>query len=300
MTDVAVLGGTGFIGREVVRELLSAGKSVRIVTRQVDRARASAGDVELREGDVRRPDGLTAAYSGCSTVIHCVQFPNHPFENPRKGYTYMKIDGEGTAGSVLAAKQAGAKRFVYVSGAGVDGPSLETWFQAKRLAEKAVRESGMEFTIVRPSWICGEHDRSLNKFVLFAKFLPFIPMIGPCDRQKVSPVFVKDVARVLALCVDNPRVVNQTFELGGPEVLTMNEIVQTMLEVLGKRRILIPHPVAFMKVVAFFLQVLPTPPLTPRGIDFVCMDGVVDLKPFYKLFPDFRLTPLKEALRSYL
>lgn len=301
MAEVMVVGGTGFIGREVIAELVSKQKSVGVVTRDMAKARKLLpAKIEIRKGDVRQAGDLSEAFKGSSTVIHCVQFPNHPFENPRKGYTYLKIDGEGTVRVVEAARAAGVKTFIYLSGAGVDGASQEPWFQAKRIAEKAVKESGMAYTIIRPSWICGKHDRSLNKFVLFAKFLPFIPMIGDSSRQKVSPVFVGDVARIVASCVENPAVLNQTFELGGPDVLTMDEIVKTMLRVLGKRRPLIPHPKALMKFVATLLQFLPGPPLTPKGIDFVCMDGEVDLESFRKLFPDFQLTPLETGLRSYL
>lgn len=298
MTRVLVAGGTGFIGSHIVRRLLAKGHQVAVLTRHPERAaRALPAGVEARQGDISDAASLQRAMTGMETVIHTVQFPNHSVENPRKGHTYVKVDGEGTVRAVAAAKAAGVKRFIYLSGAGTREGQTAPWFQAKLMAERAVRESGIPYTIFQPSWVYGPEDRSLNKFVTFAKLLPFIPVIGN-GKTRVQPVHVDDLAEAVALSVAMEQAVNKTYELGGPQELTMDEIIQTMLRAMGKRKPLIHHPVWFMKLVTMPMQVLPAPPLSPSAVDFVMMEERVDNGPLLRDF-GIRLTPLAQGL-SYL
>ena len=162
-------GGTGFIGSRVVDELRRRGEHrVRVMTRDPARARAKPG-VEYVRGDVTDAASLEAATRGIDVVVHAVQFPNHPVENPRKGWTYEQVDGAGTERMAAAAAKNGVKRFVYLSGAGARPGRTEPWFRAKERAERAITSSGMEYVILRPSWIYGPDDRSMNKFVSFVK-----------------------------------------------------------------------------------------------------------------------------------
>src|ERR1051326_5109210 len=196
--NVFVTGGTGFIGSHVVRALLKRGHKVAVLAR--DRARAQHlyrwDKVEVCEGDITDMDSMKRAMAGRECVINCVQFPNHPVENPSKGWTYMEVDGKGTARRVEAARSVGVGKFVYLSGAGTREGKTQPWFQAKLMAERAIRQSGMDWTIFRPSWVYGPEDRSLNKFVTFAKYLPFIPVIGD-GKSKVEPVHVDDLAALV-------------------------------------------------------------------------------------------------------
>jgi uncharacterized protein YbjT (DUF2867 family) len=298
MAIVLVTGGTGFIGSHIVRRLLANGHRPVVMSRRPDRAGTSLPPgVEVRQGDVGDPASLRRAMEGVDVVINAVQFPNHPVQNPRRGWTYMKVDGEGTERQVAAAREAGVKRFIYLSGAGTREGQTAPWFLAKLWAEKAVRESGIPFTIFRPSWVYGPEDRSLNKFVAFARFLPFIPVIGD-GKTKVQPVFVGDLAEVVAASVDLPEAAGKVYEVGGPEWLTMDEIIQTMLRVMGKQRPLIHHPAWFMKLATAPLTLLPAPPLSPEAVDFVLMEEPVDVGPLVRDF-QIRLTPLAEGL-SYL
>ncbi|HEY8347246.1 MAG TPA: complex I NDUFA9 subunit family protein [Symbiobacteriaceae bacterium] len=298
MASVLVAGGTGFIGRHIVRSLVARGHRVAVMSRDPRRAAQVVPEgVEVRPGDVRQPETLREAMAGVEVVVSAVQFPNHPVENPRKGYTYLAIDGEGTVRQVEAARAAGVRRFVYLSGAGTREGRTEPWFQAKLKAEKAIRESGMTYTIFRPSWVYGPEDRSLNRFAAFARHLPFVPVIGD-GRIRVQPVLVTDLAQVVALSVDAPQAENKIYDVGGPEALTMNEILQTMLKVMGLRRPLLHGPVPLVKAAAAVLSLLPNPPLTPRAVDFILMDEPVDIGPLLRDFP-IRLTPLEEGL-SYL
>lgn len=297
---ILVSGGTGFFGQAITRCLLRQGEHVRVMGRDLQKIRRLfLNQVEAVPGDVRLPDTLTSAAERCNTIIHCVQFPNHPIQNPRKGYTYLEIDGRGTVNMVDAVKNKNVHHFIYLSGAGADPTKTEPWFRAKAMAEETIKASGMPYTLLRPSWTYGPGDHALNRFVLFAKYLPFMPIIGN-GQARIQPVFVEDVAHLVTRCLKEPKAKGQILEIGGPEILTMDEINRRLLKILGKRRPLVHHPKSFMKFVASFLQFLPGPPLNPEAIDFVTMDGLVDMQSLKRLFPDFETTPFETALKKYL
>lgn len=297
---ILVTGGSGFIGGAIVRKLVAAGERVRCMTRSPDRARLKLGDlnVEFSEGDVTDPVKVTAAMWECDTIVNCVQFPNFPVENKRRGYTFERIDNQGTRTQVRGAKEVGAKRFIYLSGAGVGPNATRAWFQAKWGAESAVRGSGLAWTIFRPSWVYGPGDRSLNRFVGLARRLPFVPMFGD-GKQRIQPVFVDDVATCVAASVRMEAAYNKVFEIGGPQVLTMNQIMETVFQVLGKKRMLLHTPIILPKLMAFPMEFLPSPPLSRDAIDFITMEGVVDNKPLLQTFK-IQLTPLRQGLATYL
>ncbi len=297
---ILVAGGTGFVGGGIVRELARRGKRFAVLTRDAARSaeRFPGLAVEYREGDVRDPSSLEAAIAGVSSVIGCQQFPNSPIENPGKGHTFEEVDARGTENLVIAAKAAGAKQYVYLSAAGA-APEGYHWFRAKWRAEQAVRNSGLTYAILRPSWVYGPEDSALNRFLAMSRFQPFVPLIGAVGKQMMQPVFVDDVGRATAECLDNPAAANQTFELGGPEVISMSDVVKTALEVAGRRRLLLPAPTFVMKALASIVQFAPGRPLTPDAIDFITMDALgdpADISEKLGLTP----TPLRDGLATYL
>jgi NADH dehydrogenase len=188
---------------------------------------------------------------------------------------------------------------VYLSGAGAAADAEEHWFRAKWRAETAVRESGMTYTIFRPSWVYGPEDRALNRFLGMSRFLPFVPLIGSAGKQRLQPVFVGDVARAVAESLQRPAAENQVFEIGGPEVLTMREIVGTALEVSGRKRLLLSAPKAVMKAVASVLQFAPGRPLTPDAVEFITKDALADPAEVERVL-GVKVLPLREALATYL
>jgi uncharacterized protein YbjT (DUF2867 family) len=298
---ILVAGGTGFVGGGIVRELARRGKPVAVLTRNAAKTatRFPYIEIEYREGDVRDPASLAAAVQGAEVVIGCVQFPNSPIENRRRGYTFEEVDAAGTERLVEAAKTAGVKRYIYLSGAGAASDAKYHWFRAKWRAETAVRDSGIAYVIFRPSWVYGPEDRSLNRFLTMSRFLPFVPIIGDASRQRLQPVFIDDLGWAVAEAVDNRAADNGVFEIGGPEVLTMREIIRTALEVMHRRRFLLPVPMVLMKAQSALLQFLPGPPLTPDAVDFITMDALADSSVLVETL-GLRLTPLREALASYL
>ena len=298
---ILVAGGTGFVGSGIVRELARRGKPVAVLTRDAARARKRFPglDIDYRPGDVRDPASLGAAMSGVEVVIGCQQFPGSPIENRRRGYTFEAIDAKGTEQLVRAAIEAGVKRYIYLSGAGASPDAPQHWFRAKWRAESAVRESGITYVIFRPSWVYGPEDASLNRFLRMSRFLPFVPLIGDAGKQWLQPVFIGDVARAVAEAVDNTVADNQVFEIGGPEVLSMREIVRTALDVCGRRRLLLSAPKGLMKLAASVLRLLPGPPLTPDAVDFITQDALADPAEVEQKL-GVKMTPLREALSTYL
>ena len=297
---ILVAGGTGFVGGGIVRELARRGQQFAVLTRDAARSadRFPGLAITYREGDVGDPSSLQAAMVGVDAVIGTQQFPNSPIENPRKGRTFEEVDTRGTENLVAAAQAAGAERYVYLSAAGA-APEGYHWFRAKWRAEKAVRDSGLTYAILRPSWVYGPEDRALNRFLAMSRFQPFVPLIGAVGKQMMQPVFIDDVGRATAECLDNPAAANQTFEVGGPDVLSMSDVVKTALRVVGRRRLLLPAPKFVMKALASVVQLLPGRPLTPDAVDFITMDALADpadMSEKLGLTP----TPLREGLATYL
>lgn len=296
---ILVSGGTGFVGSAIVRELLRRGERVAVLGRDAAKVRTKFGDgVEAREGDVRDPQTLPAAMSGIDVVVNAVQFPNSPIENRRKGYTFEEVDLKGTRHQVDAAVSAGVRRFVYVSGVGAARESDRHWFRYKWEAEKYLRDSGLEWVVIRPTWVFGPDDVSLNRFVGFASKLPFVPMFGS-GEQEMQPVFIDDVGRVGADAALKAEAANTVFELGGPEVMSMNEVVKAALDVKGKRRPLLHQPAFVGKAMGRVLSVLPSPPLSADAIDFITEPAVADNSNLLEVLRP-ELTTLRAGLATYL
>jgi NADH dehydrogenase len=299
MSTTLVSGGTGFVGSAIVQELLRRGGTVAVLGRAADRVRARFGaDVDARQADVRDAGALAGALQGVDVVVNAVQFPGSPIENRRKGWTFEEVDLKGTRHQVDAAKAAGARRFVYVSGVGASKDSDKHWNRYKWEAEKYVRDSGMEWVVLRPTWIFGPDDVSLNRFLGFAKFLPFVPMFGD-GEQEMQPVFIDDIGRIGADAASRPEAANELFEAGGPEVMTMNDVVRTALEVQGKERRLLHQPAAIGKVLGRVASLLPSPPLSADAIEFITHAAVADNTRLLAVLQP-RLTPLREGLATYL
>ena len=294
---ILVAGGTGFIGSAAVRRLLRDGPDVTVMSAHP--GKRSRGDgARSMEGDVLRPETLPGAVAGADVVVQALTFPTFPVEKPSKGYTFEEFEHRGTERLVRAAESAGVRRYVYVSGVGAAPDAEKVWHRAKWAGEQAVLGSSMSTCVVRPSWVYGAGDRALNRFVAFARRGPVVPVIGD-GSQRVQPVFVEDVAEVVARAadVDGPAGV---FEVGGPEVLTMDQVLGEVLRALGKRKRLVHMPAALPKAAGALVQVLPKPPLSPDAVDFATGDAVADTAGLLEAFPGLRMRTLAEGLATYL
>jgi len=232
-------------------------------------------------------------------VVQALAFPTFPVEKPSKGYTFEEFEHRGTERLVTAAVAAGARRYVYTSGVGADPNGPAPRFRAKWAGEQAVARSGIaEACVVRPSWVYGPEDRALNRFVAIARRSPLLPVVG-AGTQRLQPVFVGDVGATLAraAALGGP---TGTFEIGGPGVFTMNEVLETMLFVMGLRRRLAHVPPWTFVAAGFPAQYLPKPPISPGVVEFLMSDALADTAPLLRAFPELHVTPLREGLATYL
>jgi uncharacterized protein YbjT (DUF2867 family)/ligand-binding SRPBCC domain-containing protein len=296
---VAVAGGSGFVGGGIAAELFARGHEVAILSRRGADARGPLPDtVDVRHADVSRDEGLAEALHDVDSLVIALAISNSPMESPRHGQTFMEVDAAGTERLVAAAQQAGVKRIVYLSGAGAAPDAARHWFRAKWRAEEAVRGSGLMWTIIRPTWIYGPRDVSLNRFIGFARQFQAVPMTN-FGGQLLAPLFIDDIGRLAADCLEDPAAVEQVFEVGGPETLRMRDVISRALRAAGIRRPIIPGPAALIRLGAAPLKLLPSPPLTPDAVDFINQPATVDLGPLMERMPR-QLTPLDEGLATYL
>ena len=296
---IAVAGGTGFVGGEIARELRRRGRHVVVLSSRGEHARGQLpDDIEIRQVDVRDPAALDTALRGVDELVISLAFPGLPVEQPSKGYTFMEVDAGGTEQLIEAGKRAGVGRVVYISGAGAGHEAKRHWFRAKAVAEDAVRGSGMAWTILRPTWVFGPGDVSLNRFLGFARVLPFVPMTN-FGNQRLAPVYVGDVAKLAADSLTEDAALEQVFEVGGPETLNMREILHRAMAITGVKKVLLPAPAAMVKVAAWPMRFLPNPPLSPDAVDFVNQPATVDIEPLLRAMPR-TMTRLETGLASYM
>jgi uncharacterized protein YbjT (DUF2867 family) len=266
---IFITGGTGFVGSAIVPAL--AGHSLRLLVRDPTRAGVLASsDIDIVQGDVTAPDSLGSAIRGCDTVIHLVAIIEET-----GGATFDQVIHQGTVNVVNAARAADAKRIIDMSALGAsDRPGFD-YMQAKWRAEEAVKSSGLAWTIVRPSVIFGPGDGFINALAGVVRGFPVIPVVGD-GQTRFQPVSVKDVADAFAAIVDDPSTVEQTFELGGPDQLTYEQMLDVIAGKLGKKKRKVHVPVSVMKTVVTVSGPLPKsikPPVTKEQLKMLALDN---------------------------
>ncbi len=275
MTElVLVTGGAGFIGSHTVRRLAEGGRKVRALIR--DRARAEREGrlrelpVEWAEGDVTRPETLGPALRDVEAVIHTVAVAVE-----RRGSVYEAVNAEGTRHVVAACQAAGVPRFIHLSQLGAD-PSLRYRFLAsKGQAEQAVVHSSLGWTVFRPSVIWGSEDEFANTFARLALITPLLyPIIGD-GKARFQPVWVEDVVTCLVQSLADGSTERRSYELGGPEVLTIEEIERRALAGVGARRLFVRLPLPLIRLAVWAMQTfLPAPPVTTSLLELLAVDNV--------------------------
>lgn len=296
-TTVAIAGGSGFIGRAIVRRLGAAAR-VRVLTRNPDavRARLAGTGAEFIRADVTDAASLETAMAGAQIAINAAQFDGYPIEDPRRGLTFERVDYGGTVAMIAAARKTGAARLIYVSGAAADEQSRQPGFRAKGRAEHALRDSDLEFTIFRPALVYGADDRLTNLLARAIKYAPVFAIPGT-GRQVVQPVLVDDLAACVAMAVMG-RGRNATFAIGGPEPMSFEELIRLMMELSGHRRPIVHLPQALMLLAGRLGEMLPRPVFSRDAVDFLLADNPCDTGPLLAEF-GIRLTPARAGM-SYL
>ncbi len=290
---ILLTGGTGFVGPKIAHALRAGSRDVRCLVREPRRAeRLSRWGCELVRGDVTDTASLRRGVAGCDVVIHLVAI----IAGRRSEFERVMI--RGTLDLVAAAKDAGVRRFVLMSalGASDETKELTPYYGAKWEMELAVKESGLEHVIFRPSFVFGPDGGVLPTLVRQVRWLPLTPVIGDGQRR-LQPIWGEDVAAYYAKAVDLPEAANRTFELGGPDAVTWNELYERIAKVLGKHRARVNVPTAVVRPAAALVERLPRPPLTRDQVTMLeAGDNVCDMGPALETF-GLGVLSLDEQLR---
>jgi uncharacterized protein YbjT (DUF2867 family) len=273
-TLVTVFGGSGFLGRSVVRALAKRDYRIRVAVRRPELAGhlqplGKVGQIHAVQANLRYPDSVVSAMRDSHVAINLVGILAES-----GAQTFDAVQGAGAGAVAEAAAGAGA-RMVHVSAIGADENSPSRYARAKAAGEKAVLSAVPSATIMRPSVVFGPEDQFTNRFAALARMSPALPLIGG-GLTKLQPVYVGDVATAIADAVDGKTQAGATYELGGPEVLTMREIMEIILATIERRRMLISLPFGLAKLQALLLQFAPGPlKLTPDQVALLRSDNVV-------------------------
>lgn len=264
----AVIGGTGFVGSYLIDALLDAGHEPHVLVRSGSEGKLHrANECELTTGDLDSPAAIDAVLAGCDAVIYNVGILR---EFPRQGITFEALQYRGAETTADAAKRAGIRRFLLMSANGID--SAETRYQTTKLrAEAMIRESGLDYTIFRPSVIFGD-PRGTMEFAtqLYQEMVRMpLPAVGfhtglsPAGGEVLmSPVHVRDVADAFVNALADDSTIGECYVLGGPEVLSWPEMLRRIAAAVGKKKLILPMPIGFMKLGATLLDWLPFFPVT--------------------------------------
>jgi NADH dehydrogenase len=294
---VFLTGGTGFVGSEVLRQLVVAGHTVRCLVRPGSEKNLAAHEgVQIHPGDATEPDTLEEALDGCDAVIHLVGIIR---EFPGRGITFEKLHFEATRNVVAEAEVQRVKRFVHMSANGTREKAVSSYHRTKWRAEETVRKSSLSWTIFRPSIIFGPGDAFVNMLADMVRKLPVMPVIGD-GRYRMSPVAVEDVAASFVRSLALPETIGRTFHCCGPVSYSYNEVLDLIGEALGKSRVSKVHqPVGLMKPVVSLLENFSAFPLTTSQMTMLLEGNECDPKEWAEVF-GIAPKSFPQGIRSYL
>lgn len=301
--QVLVTGGTGFVGREVLRQLAAAGHTARVLVRRPDSSSAQAlvrrSGVRVVRGDVLDPATLPAAMAGADAVIHLVGIISEVGRN-----TFENAHTRATENVVRAALGAGVRRHVQMSALGTRPGAASRYHQTKWAAEEFVRGSGLTWTILRPSLIYGPEDHFVNLFARLSRWSPVLPVMG-AGKGLLQPVSVEATAACFARALTEPRSEGLALDVCGADRLSFVELLRTILAVLGRRRLLLHLPLPLAQLQARALEFIfprllgQAAPLNRDQLLMLQEDNVGDPKPAATLFglPE---EPFREGISRFL
>lgn len=295
---ITVFGGTGFIGRQIVRDLAARGARIKVATRVPESAfflkpLGNIGQITPILCDYFDEESIRAVVQGSDAVINCVGIL---FEKKHSRFAYTHGDLPGVIGD--AARKLKVPRVIHISALGIE-KSNSRYAASKRDGEKNLHAAFPKATILRPSVVFGTDDNFFNMFAGLAQIMPALPLIGG-GYTRFQPVYVGDVANAVIAALDTPESAGKTYELGGPDILTFRQIYETLFRETGRRRCLVTLPWGLAKIKAGFMELMPTPPFTRDQVEQLKVDCVVGEKA--KTLADLGLTatPLSLVLPHYL
>jgi len=287
---ILVTGASGFVGRHMLNRLAADGRPLRAMIRERSTAHIPGG-VEVVGSDLTRPDSLPEAVRGIQVIVHCAAIAADRKETLTA--TYDAVNRLGTEHLVAAAREAGVRRLVVMSGLGTFEAPPGTYVATRWGLESAVRSSGIPYVILQPSVLFGERAPFVSPLARRAR-PPLTPLLG--GDVRFQPLWIRDVVRCLVQAIDDDALTGRSYPLGGAEQLTMREIMQTIGKGLGKSVLLVPLPMWAARVQANLMStLLPHPPLTPATLELFGFENVTDLDSVER---HFRFTP--RGFREYV
>lgn len=275
---ILITGSTGYIGQHLVRRLVERGERPCCLARDPRKAaRLFPGEqVEIVQGDTTHPETLVAAVKGIDTIVHAAFITADRKESP--GNSYEATNVQGTTNLVRAAEEAGVKRVIEMSGLGTRPDRPGSYMQGRYLAEKILKESHLDWTIIQPSVLFGKDAPFLKGLTALIQSSPVVPLIGG-GKIMFQPIYVEDVVSVVLRVLAEPeRSSHRTFTIGGPEYYSFTEIIDALLHAMHKARLKLPAPRPLVGVGAAMMQaVLPKPPLTRAAMTLFAFDNTTDL-----------------------
>jgi uncharacterized protein YbjT (DUF2867 family) len=296
---VTVFGGSGFIGRHLVRRLAADGAVVRVAVRDVERAKflkpmGAVGQVVPFPANIRDEAAVRRAIEATDEVVNLVAILS-----PWGAQTFTELHVRGAARIASAAADLGVGRLVHVSAIGADPDSPAEYGRSKAAGEAAVREAFPEATIVRPSIVFGPEDAFFNRFADMTRCLPALPLIDG-GRTRFQPVYVGDVAEAIFRILERAGTRGQTYELGGPKTYSFRELLELMLREIGRKRLLLSLPSSIASLQASVLELMPNPMLTRDQVRLLQRDNVVAAGTLGLADLGIEPTPVEVILPTYL
>ncbi len=293
---ILITGATGYMGRHLVARLVAQGERPRCLVREMNRAKRilPADKVELVQGATTSPASLDAAVQGVDTIVHAAFLTAERKEST--GNEYEKTNVQGTANLIKAAKKAGVKRIIEISGLGTRPDIPGSYMQGRYLAEKMLKESGLDWTIIQPSVLFGKNAPFIKGLADLIRTSPVVPLIGG-GKIMFQPIYVEDVVTVIIKVLEDPvSATNKTYTIGGPAYYSFTQIINVLLQAMHKQRIKLPAPTSLVGVGAAVMEaVLPKPPLTKAAMTLFTFDNTTDLQSIER---DFGFTPM--SFTTYL
>ena len=271
---ITIIGGSGFVGRHLVRELAKTDVRLRIAVRHPNEATflrpmGRVGQIQIVQANIRNEASLANAIAGAHSVINLVGTVTN------KGHqTFHAVHEAGPETLARLCTQAGTKRLIHVSTIGADVGSVSKFARSKALGERAVSEACPEATIIRPSVIFGPEDAFFGRFAILAKLLIVMPLIGS-GKTRFQPVYVDDVAQAICAAITNDDTAGRTYELGGPRIWTLREVYEFILQTTQRSRLIVSVPFSIAKMASLIVQYLPRHLLRPDQVNMLREDNVV-------------------------